>query len=46
MCYARRENKTSRVKNLFREIANTLLIREKGRSFEWQESAEKLVNIH
>ena len=46
MCYARRENKTSRAKSLLREIANTRLIRKKGRSFECKESAEKLVNIH
>ena len=46
MCYVRLENKTSRVETLLREIANTLLIREKDRTFESQKSAEKLVNIH
>ena len=46
MCYAMLENKTSRIESLLREIANTLLIREKGRTFESQKSTEKLVNIH
>ena len=46
MCYARLENKSSRVENLLREIANTLLIRKKDRTFESQKRAEKLVNIH
>ena len=46
MCYVRLENKTSRVETLLREIANTLLIREKDRTFESQKSAEKLGYIH
>ena len=46
MRYARFENKTSGVESLLRDIANTLLIREKDRTFENQKSAEKLVNIH
>ena len=46
MCYGRAENKTSKVKNLSRKIANTLLIREKGRTFDSRKSAEKMVNIH
>ena len=46
MCYARLENKTSKVKSFSREIANTLLIGEKGRTFDSRKSAEKLVNIH
>ena len=46
MCYAKVENKTSKVKNLSRAIANTLLIREKGKTFDRRASAEKLVNIH
>ena len=46
MCYAGFENKRSRLKSLSRKIANTLLIREKGRTFKRQKSAEKLANIH
>ena len=46
MCYSGLKNKTSRVKNLSRKIVNTFLIREEGRTFESQKSAEKLVNIH
>ena len=46
MYYARLEKKTSKVTSLSREIANTLLIREKSRTFDSQKSAEKLVNIH
>ena len=42
MCYARLKNKTYRVESLLREIANTLLIREKD-TFE---SQKKAVNIH
>ena len=45
MCNVGLENKVSRVETLSREIANTLLIRGKGRTFESQKSAEKLVNI-
>ena len=45
MCYARLANKTSKVKSLSREIANTLLIREKSGTFDSQKSAEKLANI-
>ena len=39
MCYGL-ENKTSRIKSLSREIANTLLIREKCKTFESEKSAE------
>ena len=46
MYYVRAENKKSKVKSLSREIANTLLIREKGRAFDSRKSAEKLVNIN
>ena len=46
MCYARLENKTSRVESLPWEIANTLLLKEKGRRFESQKSLEKLVKLH
>ena len=46
MCYARLENKASKVKSLSGEIANTLLITEKSRTFDSEKSAEKLVNIH
>ena len=46
MCYAKLENKTSRRKSLSCEIANTLLLREKGRTWENQENAENLVNIN
>ena len=45
MCNARFKNITSGVKSLAKEIANILLIREKGRTFESQKSAEKLVTI-
>ena len=44
MRYARLENK--RVEGLLREIANTLSIIEKDKTFESQKSAEKLVNIY
>ena len=46
MCYARLEKKSSKVKNLSREIENTFLIREKIRTCDSQKSAEKLVSIH
>ena len=47
MCCARVENKTSKVKRPSRKIANTLLIREKGKkTFDSRASAEKLVNVH
>ena len=46
MCYAGLENETSRVETLLRETAKTLLIREKGRTLESQNSGEKLVYIH
>ena len=45
MCYAKLENKTSRVKSLSREIANTLSMREKDRTFESQKRG-KIFNIH
>ena len=45
MRYSRLENKTSRVKSFSREIPNTLSIREKGRTFESQNSG-RIFNIH
>ena len=46
MCYARHESKASRVESLSWEVVNTLLLREKGRTFESQKSVENLVNLH
>ena len=45
MCYAGLENKISRVETLSREIVNTHLIRQKGKTLESQNNFEKLVNI-